>query len=608
MKRKAIGLLIFFFILFLPSFIWAGNEETIIILVDELSFDIIEDLSLEKYSIGLVNYKTRPPYNKENLLLSINTGRKLSLRDFKNKSAKIEYLGDVLEDEKVSYIGGETEKLLIANSEGQVDYEAGETKYDFNWLLDNTQDLLQHSNILLISYDINGHDERIDILKKYLSYFGDRNIIILPEKVADEKGSLLNRFIVPIVYINGTDSGILTSQSTKRDGFIALEDISVQIKNIYGIDYKKDVGKPIEIVRVDSPLEIIKGIYTTSINLLVITTIFHGLIYSIQVFVGIGLLKYKEIHNWAYGLYCTLIGSIPISIILGLFNLHKNIPLYIVTCIFLSYGMIKAINKGKLNLVKTLSLLTYALIVLGTLFYPKTIYNSYIGFNNLFYGARYYGLNNGIMGVLLISSILSYFSSIKGIKKEGLKKVLGLFIFSLNILVLSVRFGANTGGFITSVVLFGLILFQIFSLNKNSIFKSLIFLLLGAGIFAINMLLDYNSISKSHAIEFLYRIKNNGLWEFMTIASFKAKELLKLTIIPPFSIVIVFQILILRKMRGLIRDKIHLRNKDIIVLITAIVGFLLNDTGSITFIYMIFFYILDLIYETNTDIKGINFK
>ena len=90
----------------------ADNVDSIIILVDELSFDIIEDLSLEKHSIGLVNYKTRPPYYKENLLLSINTGRKLSLKEFKTKNAKIDYLGDVLKDEKVAYIGGENGKII----------------------------------------------------------------------------------------------------------------------------------------------------------------------------------------------------------------------------------------------------------------------------------------------------------------------------------------------------------------------------------------------------------------------------------------------------------------------------------------------------------------
>lgn len=602
MIRKKIFLLILLILLFLPSTIWAEDKDTIIVLVDELPFDIIEELSFEKYSMGLVNYKTRPPYYKENLLLSLNTGRKLSLKEFYNKNARLEYLGDQLKDEKLSYIGNKTEKLLIANSKGEVDFEIDEIVYDVNWLISNTNDFLRKSNILLISYDFNEDASRISLFKNYLEYFNDKNIIILPEKVAEEDKILLNRFIVPILFINGTDSGILTSQSTKREGFIALEDFSVHVKSIYGISNKSNVGKALELITVDNPLEKIKEIYTSSINLLILATIFHGLIYLSQFIVFIIILKNMKINYWIYLAYCTLMASIPISILLAFLDLHNNIVIYIPASIILSYGLVKVLDKRKIDLIKYISLLTYTLIVLATLFYPKILYNSFIGFNNVFYGARFYGLNNGIMGVLLVSSILSYYSLVKGIKKEGLKKILGL-IFALNILVLSARFGANTGGFITSVILFGLILVQNYSFNKKSIIKLIIILFLVIGIFAINMLLDYNSASKSHAIEFLNRIMKNGLWEFMSMLVFKAKELFKLTVLPPFSIVLISQVLILRKMMAFVKENLYLKNKLIIVSITAIVGMLLNDTGSITFIYIMFFFILDLIIESKLYIK-----
>ena len=597
MKRRIIDLLLIMIIFFVPNTIRASSNDSILILVDELSFDLIKDLALEKYSIGLVNYKTRPPYYKENLLLSINTGRKLSLKEFKNKNAKIEYLGDVLKKEKVSYIGGRTEKILVANSKGEVDYELDEINYDLDWLIENTDYLLKKSNILLVSYDFKGEDKRVDILKKYLENYSDRNIIILPEGVAKVDRNLLNKFLVPIIYINGKDSGILTSQSTRREGLITLEDISVHIKSIYGIDYKNTVGKPFEFIKAENPMERIRDIFTDTMNLLILATVFHGLIYFTQFIFSIRLLKYRKIDNWVYGLYSSMAASIPISIVLGVFNLQKNILLYLLICILLSYGTVKFFIIKKLDLIKALSFLIYGLISLGVLFYPKIIYNSFIGFNNLVYGARFYGLNNGIMGVFLISSILIYFSSIEGINRNGYKKILGLFIFTLNMLVLSARFGANTGGFITSIVLFGLMVYYIFSLGKNIINKYIILFLLVIGIFTVNMLFDYSNTSNSHAIEFLYRIKKNGLWEFMTIVSFKAKELFKLTIVPPFSIILASQVLILRKMKDYILENIKLKSKTFIVLITAIVGLLLNDTGPITFIYMMFFFIFDLTNE-----------
>lgn len=599
MKRMVIILLILLLIFIKPNFIWAEEKDTIIVLVDKLSFDLIKDLSLEKYAIGLVNCKTRTQNSKENLLLSLNTGRKLSQDEFKENSWKIDYLGDVFSNEKTSYIGVDNDKLLISNRMGEVDYEIDDINYDYDWLVKNTDFLLEKSSLLLLSYDFNRDYRRVDLLKRYIMHYSDKTFMILPKEASKDDRVLFNKFFIPVIYVNSVDTGILTSKSTKREGFIAIEDISAQIKSIYGKDSKSNVGKPFEIIEEGSPLAKVKDIYTQSANLLIITTFFHGLIYFTQFLFGIKYLRGKKIDEWLLQLYCTSLVTIPLSLVLGISQLNRNVPLYIILCLLLSYGIAKILRETILDFIKTISFTTYSLIVLGMLVYPKAIYNSFIGFNNLFYGARYYGLNNGIMGVLLVSSILTYFSFTKDLNDEWIKRILGLFIFALNMLVLSARFGANTGGFITSVVLFALMLSSIFSfsINKKNIKRIVVLLVLGVGIFAFNMLLDYNNDSKSHAIEFLYRIVNNGFWEFITMASFKAKELLRLIIIPPFSIILIIQILILRRMKSLIKDNPYFKKEFNIVLITSIVGMLINDTGSIAFIFMMFFYILHLIFN-----------
>ena len=62
----------------------------------------------------------------------------------------------------------------------------GEINYDIDWLVEKTDYLLKDSNVLLLSYDFDEEPKKIDILKGYLENYRERNIIILPEGVAEE--------------------------------------------------------------------------------------------------------------------------------------------------------------------------------------------------------------------------------------------------------------------------------------------------------------------------------------------------------------------------------------------------------------------------------------
>src|SRR5699024_10483143 len=158
-------------------------------------------------------------------------------------------------------------------------------------------------------------------------------------------------------------------------------------------------------------------------------------------------------------------------------HLNRNAFLYIAIIMMLSYPISLFIAQKRLNLVGIISTLTYALLAIGIIFYPKFIYNSYIGYNNLIYGARYYGFNNGIMAVLLATSIISYFSIEKKLKAKLFKNILLLFYFSLNIVLLSVKFGANTGGFFTAIILL-LTMIYLELLDRKLNFKNLAILII----------------------------------------------------------------------------------------------------------------------------------
>lgn len=591
MKKRIVSLMVLIFLISIPSMIKADGIKSIIIVVDEMSLDMASKLFEGRSSIGLMNLKTRGAYSEENLYLSINKGRKLGKNDLKN----IGFLGDSLKEEKTSYIGRGKEKIILWDKEESIDYEENSIMYDSDWLIENTENMLKKSNILAIGYDLEDKLERVHILNQYLEHYKGEQIIILPKAISKEDENLLNKSLVPIIYINNKESGLLTSLSTKRNGFIALEDISVQLKNTYGYFNKVDIGNSFEIIEKKDPLKKINNLYKVTMNILIITYIFHGLLYLSQIVLGIYILRKKRINKWIGFLYLFSTISILTSLILGFFELHKNIWIYLLISTLITYIVsMKAMNKEN-ELINKIIIGTYGLIIFGIILYPKMIYNSYIGFNNIVYGARYYGLNNGIAGVLLATSIISFFTITRNMENRKKKRVIGIVMFGLNVIALSTSYGANTGGFITSIILFISMMYMILFFENHSIKKMILFLLTGVSLFILNMLIDNMSGDKSHAIEFFYRLKENGFREFIYMGSFKLRELIVLTLTPPFSIVLLFQGIILSYLRKHFMEYEEIKKEAIIIILTSLIGFLINDTGMIMLIYMLNYFILYII-------------
>ena len=592
MIRKTISMIILILLIGVPLNVIGDDMKSIIIIVDELPMDTIEKLSMDSSSYGLINLKTRNDYTEENLYWSINLGKKVNQVDIDKVEDHL-FIGEVLKDEKLAHMGIGREGIILSNGKRKLDYEKNCILYDFEWLVENTNDLLGKSNLLVIGYEFENQLKRIDILKKYLKYYNSNQIIVLPKSISNQNSNLLNEFLVPIIYVKNGNKGLLTSLSTKRLGFISLEDISTQLKNSYGYFNKLDIGNSFNTIQKDDPIVKINRIYKNTMNLLIIAYIFHGLTYIIQIILGLWLLRFNNINKKIFIIFILPTIFLLMSILLSLIGIHKsNIILYLLLITLFSLLILKMIANKGYYYGENLIIFTYVLIVFATLFYPEMIYNSYIGFNNLIYGARYYGLNNGIMGVLLSTSFLSYLILTERYKNINQCKLIGIIIFGLNMVVLSTEFGSNTGGFITSIILFILMINNIISSDNPSFHKITISIILFLLIFSLNIYLDNKSFSKSHAVEFIYRLKENGFNEFKYIAFFKAKELFSLTIKFPFSLVLIFQGIVIKKLSKIFMTNNKIKKEIIIITITSLIGFFINDTGSIMLIYMINYYIL----------------
>lgn len=626
--RPSIVIIMFIVLLFadVSYGVDAHDEKTIMIVLDNLDLEMASKIADEDFSIGLMNSKTKGSYNEESYFMTIATGRKVKLKEgefkglykrsngeiavkgysniindlnsrYENFNKNIDFFGQKLKNVGVGYIGNDASALIACDKNGII--EDGKTKvvYEKEWLKEQTRALLTRSDILVLSYDFQDIEERIGLLKDYIDEFGDCNIIIFPRKVPANMRKIVNNSIVPILYkAPGRNIGTLTSLSTRRDGFITSLDIFPEVLSIHGLSSKVNIGKSFRIVPDRNPLETIRDIFNRTVNLTHITYIYHGIIYFIQIYFTYFYIKNRSDKYWDIVFYFNfIIISIFVSFVMGFFSIHRNVFVYLIVSAMISYGISYIFTTKRLNTAGILSTLTFILMISGIIFYPDFIYNSYIGYDNLIAGARFYGFNNGAMAVLLASSIISYFSIKRYLPNEAIEKIVLIAYFSLNILALSSKFGVNTGGFFTSIILFLLMIYAEFLNRKLSLKNIIILSLIGAIILFANLYIDFNSINKGHAGNLIYRIKILGSKELFDVVKTKLFALIGFTILPPWSVVLFTQIIFIKKfwqdnnlrISSLKWKRPEIHKEYIILIITAIVAFVVNDTGVIAFNLMV---------------------
>lgn len=619
MMRKSLSIIVLALMLLfvITNKSYAIDKKSIVILLDELDLDDASKLLSDVgFGIGFMNLKTRKPYSFESLYFSIGVGRKVGVEskhykglykdidgsiniigfkdmldeiyDFNHIDMKL--LGNRLRNKGISYMGNDSSAIIGADDRGRLKSGEIELVYDEKWLIDNTNRHLSKSQILILSYNIDNREGRLNLLKNYIKKLKGTSILIVPKSISGGMRHIINRSIVPVAYIDGNKKGMLQSISTNREGFITLEDISVELLNNSEEDDALAIGNRINILKKKDSISHVRSIFKRTINLMAIAYLFHGLVCIAQVYSAYYIYRGSKEGFDRINFYNHLIVvNIFISILMGISNLHINIALYLFINLLTTYLVTVFIMGRAIDPIGLFATLTYILIIFGIFFNPEILYNSYIGFNNLFYGVRYYGLNNGIMGVLLASSIVSYLFIRKLISSEFWNKAICIAYFMLNIIALSANYGANTGGFITSTLLF-LIMIYIYILDRRFSLASLsILIFIGLIIFISNMYFDYLSTEKSHAIDFLLRLKTLGIGEVVNIYRVKVGEFIKLTILPPFSVALISQIYSLERLFSIV--DIPDKRKGRIILIVGLAAFLLNDTGIIAFIYMLHYLI-----------------
>lgn len=624
-----LALIIFFSI---GNLSYAENAKTIIIVTDELDFTSIEKLDLHsKMSLGLMNTRTANVFNRssESYFMTIATGRRVELekglykglktdengnivivgyediikrldKNYKDFSKNMDFLADALKRKNISigYLGNHVSSLVAADKNGVIYNGFIGIKYNEEWLFEKTSDILEESDVMVVSFDIAGLDNRISILKEYVKEHSMYNILLFPDKVSGDVNDIRNGTLVPILYnCQNKGYGILTSDSTKRQGLVTNMDIFCELANIYGLDTNTATGHEIytEVSNFNKEdlIEKNKNNLDGILNLIVIKYIFHGVIVILQLYIIYDIYKKKNNYFNRYKkLMDKIIIMIFLSIILGAFNLNQSIILYSTALIGLTIGVSYFMNKAGLNIFPIIPMLTNITILFAVFFHPNMIYNSFYGFNNVVSGGRFYGLNNETMAILIVTGIITFFWFERRINNKILSTIVLCIYFPIIIVALSGGYATNFGGYLTSIAAFLMLLYITFF--KGRFNKSNIIALcgIGIGIFLLGFVMKISNVSGGHAESLYLRMGTLGIYELMDMIRKKLKQLLLIALSPPWSIIILGQIYFLRKFLLSERKSIKKANKKdilteiLIIFITSIFAFLLNDTGAIALVYM----------------------
>lgn len=595
-----------------------NREKTIIVILDEMDFEDTEDLINEKLSMGLLNIKTNGK-NTESLFMTIGTGRKVKIpggaftglsrkndqvsiesyykiknlldKSYPNFSKQMSFLGTLLEESniKVSYIGDKNkrESLMIANSDGEIDYWEEKTPYRYNELESKSEEMLDMSDVLLISFDINNDENRLNVLSEFLKKMSDHRLIVFPKTVSGDLNYKLNDSIVPIFYKSDIGVGTITSKSTRRDSVITSLDLLPTIADHYKLNIKSGIGNKIDILNTSQIIEVNENTLLEFLNLNIVKYVFHALVTILSVYI-VFIYKFKAENFRKIKILLNAVSlSIIISILLGGLHFHRFIVFYTFVLIISSLIISLYLEKRNIKSIDIIGIITNILILIFIFLKPNNLYNSFIGYNSIVAGGRFYGFNNEIMGVLIVTSIILYYSVKGKIKDKRISNIFLMLYFTTIIIALTGSFGANFGGFLTSIVVFLILLYL--SLFDRKMNKKTVLSLLGVGllILVFNLYLDMKDESGSHAGDLIERINILGFYELIDMIIKKLKQLCYMMIMPPWNIGFLTQLYFIRcKFKEIKEIKRIVPIKFIVMFVASSVALLINDTGVVAFVYM----------------------
>lgn len=440
--------------------------------------------------------------------------------------------------------------------------------------------------------------------------------------------SLKNNFVPVIAYGNEVVPGCLTSPATRRDYILANTDVAPTILNYFGltVNHQIMIGRPVEIIPATEreSLEEATALTDSSsrANRLRYPLI-RGYVFALIIIILLTLLIIVWFRCFLrlFQILCVSIVSVPlIFLVLGRLNLGPD-WLYMVLAflvVALTTWMAMALFRSPFLVFVFLSLCTIVLINVDVFTGTHFIQTSVLGYDPMA-GARYYGIGNEFMGILLGSSIVVSAALFEKYPDKKMLLAIGLFFLLQCFLIAGPHLGANSDGMITAPLAF-LVVLLLFS-NVRVSPKALLGI---AGLVLLAVIaVAYYDMSKapelqSHIGRAASQIMSGGWSEALTIVTRKLAMNLKLIRYTIWSWVFIVILLVLAlsvyfpvgAMRFISRERPYILKGFAGIVTAALVGLVINDSGivaaSTTSIYLVVPLLLMMLEHVEKGLEGGN--
>lgn len=430
-----------------------------------------------------------------------------------------------------------------------------------------------------------------------------------PSKKMSDQG---NFTLTPVIMSgDNMEKGLLTSNTTHREGLVTNFDFGPTILNYFNIVESKDfIGEPMEIISHEAPAQVLLENQARFLYLRKYRKVFH---WSFIILAGITLIglylpqfiKWNGLSHKTYCYLCLIIMAVPLTIMtVSLFG-YKSIIfdlLYVFGGAFIIVYILDKLFSESLKIVAVLGLTTSVLLLIDVFFVKKLMIISPLG-SDAIAGGRFYGIGNDYMGILLGSTLIGIFSLFHIYKTNKLTAAISTILYmSLVIIGLSPFFGANMGGTLSASLIVILILFIIF--DKKISFKNITIVVIGVfiGIMILAGLDASFNPNPTHAGKALNSLFTGGWSKLYEIISSKLRQVFWNLINASWNVILFLQIILMillykYKNENLVKIRENypsLFKGFITILSGGLIVFLFNDTGTIASALMLIYLFIPL--------------
>lgn len=338
---------------------------------------------------------------------------------------------------------------------------------------------------------------------------GERLIVLSPSVNSDAVQS--NHLLTPIaLFGKGIEAGMLTSSTTERRGVVTLLDVAPSILSWLGISPPDTMGgQQLEVIPsraadlfLNREVERITTVYTQRPSIL-----YSYITYQVAVLlVGLMLLlkKLTAYYPWLKAPLLSLLVA-PLSFLW--MSVYESIGMAGYLIAFMTITSVCAYLLSRLSFRAACGIASAAnllfLIGDGLMGGPLGKY-SVLGYDPII-GARFYGMGNEYMGVVIGSAILLNAVWLEGREKRAWQRVSLLLAFAAIVVFFAVPFwGTNAGGALAATIAFGFTWLRFFPGGGGSTWKKAFFYVT-LPLIGLSMLFLFNFVLHSNAVSHIGR-------------------------------------------------------------------------------------------------------